>query len=83
MSAKEAKAKTAKEEPKEQSKALANQWYAEFFQGMSLELWRRAIPIEQTEEEVALRSIKHRQSSTYGLHHHPTTRSAIPRSSGA
>jgi len=53
VSAKEAKAKTAKEEPKEQSKALANQWYAEFFQGMSLELWRRAIPIEQTEEEVA------------------------------
>lgn len=32
---------------------VANKWYEEFFQGMSLELWRRAIPIEQTEQEVA------------------------------
>jgi SAM-dependent methyltransferase len=33
--------------------AKASEWYEEFFQGLSLELWRRAIPIEQTEEEVA------------------------------
>ena len=30
-----------------------NEWYEEFFQGMALDLWRRAIPIEKTEEEVA------------------------------
>ncbi|CAN5541494.1 class I SAM-dependent methyltransferase [soil metagenome] len=28
-------------------------WHEEFFQGMALDLWRRAIPIEKTEEEVA------------------------------
>ncbi len=28
-------------------------WYEEFFQGMALDLWRRAIPIERTEEELA------------------------------
>lgn len=28
-------------------------WFAEFFQGMALDLWRRAIPIERTEQELA------------------------------
>jgi len=34
-------------------KAQPANWYEEFFQGMALDLWRAAIPIEKTEEEVA------------------------------
>ncbi len=35
------------------AKAQTANWYEQFFQGMALDLWRAAIPIEKTEEELA------------------------------